>query len=39
MGLSDACIIFEDYGDHYQIYGESIQDVMDGVASGAGVYG
>lgn len=27
------------YGNHYQIYGRDIQDVMGGVTGGAGVYG
>lgn len=38
MGLNSYQVTFESYGDHYQIYGRDIQDVMDGVASGAGVY-
>ena len=32
-------VIFESYGNHYQIYGKDIQNVMGGVTGGAGVYG
>jgi hypothetical protein len=32
-------LTFESYGNHYQIYGRNIQDVMGGVTGGAGVYG
>lgn len=38
MGLNSYQVTFESYGDHYQIYGRDIQDVMDGVAGGDGVY-
>lgn len=37
-----SCIDFlerQRWGDHYQIYGRDIQDVMGGVTGGAGVYG
>lgn len=39
MGLNSYQVTFEGYGDHYQIYGRGIQDVMGGVTGGAGVYG
>jgi hypothetical protein len=32
-------VTFESYGNHYQIYGKDIQNVMGGVTGGAGVYG
>lgn len=38
MGLNSYKVIFESYGDHYQIYRRDIQDVMGGVTGGAGVY-
>lgn len=28
MGLNSYQVTFESYGDHYQIYGRDIQDVM-----------
>lgn len=39
MGLNSYQVTFESCGDHYQIYGRDIQDVMGGVTGGAGVYG
>lgn len=39
MGLNRYQLTFESYGNHYQIYGRNIQDVMGGVTGGAGVYG
>lgn len=39
MGLNRYQLTFEGYGNHYQIYGRDIQDVMGGVTGGAGVYG
>lgn len=39
MELNNYQVTFESYGDHYQIYGRDIQNVMGGVAGGAGVYG
>lgn len=39
MELNSYQVIFESYGDHYQIYRRDIQDVMGGVTGGAGVYG
>lgn len=39
MKLNSYQVTFESYGDHYQIYGRDIQDVMGGVTGGAGVYG
>lgn len=38
MELNSYQVIFESYGDHYQIYRRDIQDVMGGVTGGAGVY-
>lgn len=38
MGLNRYQLTFESCGDHYQIYGRDIQDVMGGVTGGAGVY-
>lgn len=37
--LNSYQVTFESYGNHYQIYGRDIQDVMGGVTGGAGVYG
>lgn len=39
MELNNYQVAFESYGDHYQIYGRDIQNVMGGVTGGAGVYG
>ena len=39
MGLNSYQVTFKSYGNHYQIYGRDIQDVMGGVTGGAGVYG
>lgn len=39
MELNSYQVTFEGCGDHYQIYGRDIQDVMGGVTGGAGVYG
>lgn len=38
MGLNSYQVTFESCGDHYQIYGRDIQDVMGSVTGGAGVY-
>lgn len=34
MGLNRYQLTFESYGNHYQIYGRDIQDVMGGVTEG-----
>lgn len=39
LSIYDVFESFESCGDHYQIYGRDIQDVMGGVTGGAGVYG
>lgn len=39
MGLNRYQLTFESYGNHYQVYGRGIQDVMGGVTGGASVYG
>ncbi len=39
MELNSYQLTFESYGNHYQIYGRDIQDVMGSVTGGAGVYG
>ena len=39
MELNNYQVTFESYGDHYQIYGRDIQNVMGGVTGGTGVYG
>lgn len=35
MELNSYQVTFESYGDHYQIYGRDIQDVMGGVTGGS----
>lgn len=35
MGLNSYQVTFESCGDHYQIYGRDIQDVMGGLTEGA----
>lgn len=39
MGLNSYQVTFESCGDHYQIYGRDIQDVMGGVTGGPACIG
>lgn len=39
MGLNRYQLTFESYGNHYQIYGRNIQDVMGGVTGGPAYMG